>query len=514
MNKKIISIYLFFSIVITFSIYKDYGISWDEGMQRSTARINFNYVFRGDQELNSWIDQDYGVVFELPLYIIEKVFQWEDSENGELYVFLYRHLFTHIFYLLGGLVLYLLVSQLFQSKLYGVLSLFLYMLQPRIYGHSFVNTKDIPLMVGFIFCYYTLFKYYTKRTFTYAILLGLSSAVLINIRILGIVFPVIGISFLVLFDCIDNGLLQLKKEANKYAVIVLSTLIFTYAFWPVLWSNPIEKFIEIFINMSHFRHNTQELVFGEYIKAAHDQTYFFKWFFTTVPLGYLIFGIMGLLLFFYKVLKTKFNYLSVPKNRVIGLLFVFLLVPLSIIILKKSVLYNGWRQLFFIYPSFIIMMIYTFHYFKKTKIHLPLLIVFVLYLSNVFYNQIKLHPYEAVYFNELVSKEKDYLAKNFEFDYWGISYKEAYEKLLKFDKSDSINIAVPEHVGVANLKILPLKDKRRLHYVNNIEYPENLINADYFISHGYYYNEKMKDENLLFDIRRYNSPVISIYKLK
>ena len=107
MNKIIISIYLFFSLVITFSIYKDYGISWDEGIQRSTARINFNYVFRGDQELKSWIDQDYGVVFELPLYIIEKVFKWKDVENGELYVFLYRHLFTHLFYLLGGLFLYL-----------------------------------------------------------------------------------------------------------------------------------------------------------------------------------------------------------------------------------------------------------------------------------------------------------------------------------------------------------------------------------------------------------------------
>ena len=508
MNKKIIIFYIIISTITTLFIYKDYGISWDEGMQRRTAQINFDYIFNGDKELDTWIDRDYGVAFELPLYTLEKVFKWEKTGGDEQYVYINRHLVTHLFYVLGGVFLFLLVSQLFESKLYGILALFLYTFQPRIFAHSFVNTKDIPLMVLFIICFYVFFKFIKKRTVLNAIILGVVTAVLINIRILGIIFPVMAIGYIFLFDFIDKGKSSFKNSIKHVIIFLLTTGIVVYCIWPTLWKNPIVNFLQFFENMSHFRHDTLELVFGEFVRAREDKTYFFKWFFTTNPLGYLLIGCSGILLLLFTLLKNGFKNLKDEKIRFILFLVAFFVTPLTIIIFKKSVLYNGWRQLFFLYPSFIIMAIYFFDYFKKFKVHKFLLLVFFGYSISLFFHVKDLHPQEAVYFNELVPKSKDYIIKNYEFDYWGMSYKMALEELLVKDTTDTIKFATSEYVGAMNVKILNPIDRKRLVYVKEIE------NADYFISNFYADNLKFKNKTVVFEKQIYNSLVITIFKLK
>ena len=88
------------------------------------------------------------------------------------------------------------------------------------------------------------------------------------------------------------------------------------------------------------------------------------------------------------------------------LLFNLLLIisPVILIILKNSTIYNGWRHLFFILPSMLILCLGLIHYTKiivrKNKfliICLNLLLI-IIFLNN-FTNLIKLHPYQNIYFN-------------------------------------------------------------------------------------------------------------------
>ena len=44
---------------------------------------------------------------------------------------------------------------------------------------------------------------------------------------------------------------------------------------------------------------------------------------------------------------------------------------------------------------------------------------------------IRNHPFQNVYFNNFLSHDEQYLRKNFEMDYWGTSYKQALEYVLK-----------------------------------------------------------------------------------
>jgi hypothetical protein len=507
MGKIIISIYIILSFIVGLSTFKDYGVSWDEPMQRATAQHNFNYLFNQDNRLESWTDKDYGIAFELPIYILEKIFGWKKSSDNQQNVYFYRHLSTYVFFIFGGVCLFLLVSQLFSSMTLGVLALFLYLFNPRIYAHAYINSKDIPLMVMFIVCFYALYRFLKARTILNAVIVGFCAAFLINIRILGIIFPPMALTYILFIDVVDGGLHKVKTSYKNYIVFSLSTLLFTYILWPILWKNPIGNFIQFFENMSHFRHDSYELVSGEYIKASQDKTYFFKWFFATNPIGYLIGGIVGFSLILWQVLKKKAAFFSDEKLRFIAFLSLFFYVPLAIIILRNSVLYNGWRQLYFVYPGFIVLIIFAVSLLENIKYGTILTYICMLYCVYIGVEQLELHPYENVYFNEVVSKENNSLAKRYDIDYWGHSHKEALEYLTKMDCSDTIYVAFSELVGYRNIKILNKEDGIRVFYT------ENLKEADYFISNVYSDTLKFKEEKLIFEVRRYDNPVISIYKV-
>ena len=66
-------------------------------------------------------------------------------------------------------------------------------------------------------------------------------------------------------------------------------------------------------------------------------------------------------------------------------------------------------------------------------------------------NLIKLHPYQNIYFNFLVEKKANSL---FEIDYWGVSNKDALEKITKnnLDRDEIV-------VGVASFTNLYLSKK-------------------------------------------------------
>ena len=90
-------IILITALIIALFTYEKYGMSWDEPMQRKTGEINCNYIFSNDNSLLTWQDRDYGVAFEVPLIIIEKALNLNDSRD----IFTIRHLVTHCFFLIS-----------------------------------------------------------------------------------------------------------------------------------------------------------------------------------------------------------------------------------------------------------------------------------------------------------------------------------------------------------------------------------------------------------------------------
>ena len=62
--------------------YKTYGTYWDEYLQRDMGKMSYNYVFNNDDALKTFMDKDYGVLIELPLYAMEvKLFSNNFNSN-------------------------------------------------------------------------------------------------------------------------------------------------------------------------------------------------------------------------------------------------------------------------------------------------------------------------------------------------------------------------------------------------------------------------------------------------
>src|SRR5690606_15580014 len=74
------------------------------------------------------------------------------------------------------------------------------------------------------------------------------------------------------------------------------------------------------------------------------------------------------------------------------------------------------------------------------------------------------HPFQHVYFNQLVKKqEHNNIRKKFEMDYWGVSYLQGIQEVLKRDSSNEIKMNFANMSGIFNVVyMLPGEDKARI----------------------------------------------------
>ena len=169
-------------LIVGVVVLDDYGISPDDGWQRTLAISAAEYVMGNyDPYLDSW-ERNYGVAFELSLLFFERILGLEDSRS----IYLSRHLLTHMFFLAGGFFCYLLAIRLFNNRLLACFALLLFLLHPRMYAHSFFNSKDIPFLSMFMIALFLIDRGFRKETAGAFLLCGVGIGLLTNIRILGV----------------------------------------------------------------------------------------------------------------------------------------------------------------------------------------------------------------------------------------------------------------------------------------------------------------------------------------
>ena len=202
-NKLIIIavIYLIFFIIGILS-YQDFGISVDEWDLRLMGYVNLKYVIeifsqnataKLDEillipKLSDYSGNTHGVIFSLPMALIEYLFNITDSQK---YYFI-RHYFNHLLFLLANFYFFLLVAERFDNWIYGVFGALFLFLSPRIFAESFYNHKDILFLSLFIINLYYGIHFLKTQSIKNSILFSFTSALAVYIRIMGIIIaPVI-----------------------------------------------------------------------------------------------------------------------------------------------------------------------------------------------------------------------------------------------------------------------------------------------------------------------------------
>jgi hypothetical protein len=302
----------------------------------------------------------------------------------------------------------------------------------------------------------------------------------------------------------------------NYTVYLVLTITVTILSWPWLWQDPVGHFSIAFSNMSKFRWYNTILMNGDFVLSyAVGWRYLPRWFGLTTPILYLLLGITGFIFLVLRFFRKPLDFIRPTTHRNHLIYLACFTGPVMAVIILHSVLYDGWRQMYFIYPAFLLLAIYGLSSLLNSGIFhsdLPkvgVIILLIISFAGTGLTMIKSHPFEDVYFNILLSKKDQYLRKTFELDYWGTSYKQALEYIVAHDRSPVLKIKVANHPGEYNSFILKPEDRKRIRYVEADD------QADYFITNyrwhpwDYPYPKKKK----IFFITIQNSEICSAWKL-
>ncbi|MFI5195447.1 MAG: phospholipid carrier-dependent glycosyltransferase [Chitinophagales bacterium] len=462
------------AMLIGLLTYQDYGISWDEPTQVDIGRTNYDYVTHESKQLLTLSNKEYGAGFEIPLIFIQRKMNITDERD----IYLMRHLVTHIFFLISVLFGYVLIYRLFKNQFLACLGFFMLAFAPRIYAHSFFNTKDIPALSMFLISFTIFHAAFKEKKAALFLILGITCGYTTGIRVMGIMLGV-----LVLFFLLTDLVTDITSKKNPKKTIINTMLFLTgfcfilYISWPYLWGNPLINFMKAYNKMSHYIWEGQVLLAGKFEMSQHLPYYYFPiWFLISNPVLWLITGFAGIVWIMIGMFRKPLNFLKNTNDRNFLLYLCSFLMPIFAVMYLHSVIYDDWRHLYFIYPSFILMSLYFINKVYQKKFRLIVQSACIIQVGFISYFMIKNHPLQQVYFNSLVSHDKEYLRKNYDFDYWGASYLQALDHLVHVKPYGTIKICyIRDQPLRNNVMMLQERDRKRIELVECDQ-------ADYFIT--------------------------------
>ena len=342
-----------------------------------------------------------------------------------------------LLFIITGLIAYRLTG----SWAVAILAMLFACLSPRLFGHSLNNPKDIPFATAFGFGMYQiilLLQEKLKIKWSRALLLTLAFIVAIDIRIGGVMLIFYMMSFA--FLLVGYQLLVEKENIKQFILpylmligISLAAYLGASLFWPFAAKNPIMNpliSLRIFSQFSDF--NSMELFEGARINNDAIPWYFvIKWFYISFP----VFVVSGFILFLaLSWLHVRDSFLRILPTVLVAF---SVILPLTLVMINKSNVYDDARHLFFLMPSIIALCALGWYwlFIRVPRILMwPAIMVCFLTMLEPLLFMVRNHPHEVMYFSPLIGGVKGAF-KNYEMDYWGFSLKAGINWI---DNNDSI----------------------------------------------------------------------------
>jgi hypothetical protein len=569
-------------LIVGLRAYKQYGISWDEPVSRERGILTLRYVVQGDRELiqTDW-KYHHGAACEMPLAAAEAVLRLSKNPKSvylarHLLTFLLFYTSVIFFYFLGnkcfhrwyagllGCVFLVLSPRIFAHSFYNpkdipFLSLFIIALYSMI---VFLDSKTwwralchalacallidvrivgavIPLLTfGFLGFEYLRSVWGDGNKKVVALCAGLSilgamalawcmlPGSLFN-RYLGnlagpksaaanlIFLATTALFFFFLSKVAISG--EGRTAAASAAVFVVGLGLFTTLFWPILWSNPIGEITKALSLTKTFPWPYTILYRGTFTASNSLPWHYLPvWICISTPFVYSILFLIGYCRIAGSAIAGPWQFFIQKRQD-----FIFFVLVTAVIggtIIFKPVLYDDWRQMYFIYPVFLLIAVgglmsllsccrrLSHQAIRKTII---LIVVSGMGISLIWTAKTMagMHPFQNVYFNRLAGESMDTIKSNYDLDYWGVSYRQALEYIVAHDQNTKIALFAANYPAKANANMLDEKDRKRLVFVNKLE------DACYFVGNYRWHKEEYSQDREYFSVQLDGTKIVAVYKV-
>jgi 4-amino-4-deoxy-L-arabinose transferase-like glycosyltransferase len=419
-----ILILLAVNLLIGLMTFRSYGLAWDEPLFYDYADA-LPYAYSPRQ----WFSGDFN---------LERAFgasATDHANRGPAYLLLARPFvalvealgsdqasawhFTNFLAFQFGVYLFYRFAARWMSNPSALAAAALFAWQPLLWGHAFINPKDIPFLVCFLGSVCFGFemvdewrsqnaKQKTQKTILAAFFLGIAT----SIRVLGPLAAVLTLMYALIQE---NRIRDIFKSVWLYAAL---SLLLAFLTWPYLWLNPAQKFIEVFVFMSDNPTQLNVLFAGNHYQAGEVPRRYFPlllgWTLTE-PAWFLFFA--GLAFGFWK---------SDNRRRItLALILLWFIVPFSYALLRRPAMYDGYRHFLFILPPIFLFAGFAFEkMFDLLKSHWFRWSATLLLLAFGIVPAIRLHPYQYAYYNAFAGGTGG-VFREYETEYWLTCYREA-----------------------------------------------------------------------------------------
>ena len=478
------------------AVVDDYGVTADELFQRGTAATVADYALGVSEEPPYWNRHDryYGVAFEMPLLLAERALGLRDSRH----IYLTRHFLTHLFFIAGGFACGMLAYRVIGSRWVALFAMLMFMLHPRLYAHSFFNTKDIPFAAMLLIAPYLTHRAFRRDTVGAFLLCGIGVGLAINMRVFGLMLLPMILAMRTL-DLRQASGEERKRILMAGAAFLAAALAVVYIIHPYYWENPL-RFVEGIRVLSQHPTNTPNLFMGEiYLADAVPWNYIPVWFAITAPPVALALGAIGCAAVCWQGIARPLAALRDREIRFRIMLLGCFALPIVAVIALQSNTHSGWRHMYFLWAPFCLLAAiglrtianirmgeggiwkvgallpcrvrgdgYRWHMARRALAYGAAGIGLLTTLTAM----AALHPNQQVYFNALVdTKTPGALAKRYDMDYYMLAQRQSLEYLLARYPDDDLRVYPRSRSAL----ILPQSDRERILF-SRIQYA-----ADYYI---------------------------------
>jgi hypothetical protein len=306
----------------------------------------------------------------------------------------------------------------------------LFLSQPLVFGHAFINPKDTPFMAFFLvslFLGMTMIEAegseahsrpWFRRALPLALVAGVALGLTTSIRLVGLFAGVLVIGLALV--------IRGRRGLPMLAVYAATVPVACYLTWPSLWGDPIGQLAitvrgtlaAVGVPLEH------EVLYRGLVYPMKDLPWHFLPFTTLIQLtepaiaaaiGGLLIGIFGWVR-------------GISRLPMFAIALLWIGAPYALALLSDSATYDNARHFLFTLPA--IFLIASVAFDKIRQLVAPSVLVGLVGLACLpgLVGILTLHPYEYIYYNALVGGVRG-AYRQYELDYWATSYRRAMESL-------------------------------------------------------------------------------------